>query len=61
MVAVQAKAANAQASDVRQQGYLMAALQGALDKAKPVWHLLTLLPYLTANLLYIKFYIQVVA
>lgn len=41
MVDVQAKAANVQASDVRQQGYLMAALQGALDKAKPVWQLLS--------------------
>ena len=33
---MQAKAANSQASDVRQQGYLKAALQGALDKATPV-------------------------
>jgi len=33
---MQAKAANSQGSDVRQQGYLKAALQGALDKATPV-------------------------
>ncbi|KAL3148824.1 hypothetical protein ABBQ32_001704 [Trebouxia sp. C0010 RCD-2024] len=38
----QAKAANVQASDVRQQGYLMAALQGALDKAKPGGNLISL-------------------
>lgn len=38
----QAKAANAQASDARQQGYLMAALQGALDKAKPGGNLISL-------------------
>jgi len=36
VLCMQAKAANSQASDVRQQGYLKAALQGALDKATPV-------------------------
>ncbi|DBA91903.1 TPA: hypothetical protein ACH3X2_003809 [Trebouxia sp. C0005] len=40
----QAKAANSQASDVRQQGYLKAALQGALDKATPEGHLISLKP-----------------
>ena len=40
---MQAKAANAQASDVRQQGYLKAALQGTFDRATPVCVLYVLL------------------
>jgi len=42
---LQAKAANSQASDVQQQGYLKAALQGALDKATPVWTLSLPVPF----------------
>lgn len=40
----QAKAANAQASDVRQQGYLKAALQGTFDRATPGGKLISLKP-----------------
>ncbi|DBB15256.1 hypothetical protein WJX82_009066 [Trebouxia sp. C0006] len=40
----QAKAASSQASDVRQQGYLKAALQGTLDKATRAGKLISLKP-----------------